>query len=391
MILLSSVASAEAELYGGLTLEQWQERLSEINPADPRSAAYVPAMIEVIGDEGIPSDVRRPFAVMLGRMGPFAREAVPLLAGQIERRHEVDEPTYAWAARALALMGTHARAAAPVLVELLFDEEIPDGDRTLSVEALARIGPTHPAVMPALIRLLQYRGLDPSQVSATRAAHFRELAAEALTLIGPDADMAAPLLIRAVRNRDESESVRRKSIVALGAMRGRAALAVPALLEVLEFERPIALRMAAGEALGDIGEGALPFLQRYLQHSDATVRRYAAQAIGRMGKQAQPALSVLVTALQDEDPEVRIAICESLVSCDADPALYMLTLINLLASERRQVRVSAMRLLTELGPRTQPYWPEIHALEASSSAAVRAVVRKTLEALDAPAPTERAP
>ena len=122
-----------------------------------------------------------------------------------------------------------------------------------------------------------------------------------------------------------------------------------------------------------------------------TARRYAAQAIGRMGKQAQPALSVLVTALQDDDPEVRMAICESLVSCDADPALYMPTLINLLASEQRQVRVSAMRLLTELGPQTEPYWPEIHALETSSSAAVRAVVRKTLEALDAPAPTERAP
>ena len=264
----------------------------------------------------------------------------------------------------------------PALVDLLFDEDIPQGDRTLPIEALARIGTAHPEVLPALIRLLQYEGDDSSKVTTAQASVFRELAAEAFSYIGPDADLAAPLLVRAVRNVQETDAVRRKAIVALGSMGGRAALAVPALIETLEFEQVDALRAVASEALGRIGAPALPVLQRYLQHSDPQVRGYAAQAIARMGKQARPALSTLVAAPSDPDHAVRMALCDSLEAMNADTASYVPQLIQLLASDSRQVRMRAMRLLLKLGPQVRPYVSQLQQLQNHSSSAARAMGAK---------------
>ncbi len=273
-----AVTSDGAEkLYGGMTLEQWHDRLGYLDPADPHNASAVPALIEIIQDSGLSADERRPFAMTLGRMGSLSSAAIPVFIAQIERRQELGKPTYAWAARALGLYGVHAKDAAPALVDLLFDEDIPRAYRTLPIEALARIGTAHPDVLPALIRLLQYEGHNTSTVSAADASVFRELAAEALGLMGPDADLAAPLLVRAVRDVRESESVRRKALVALGSMRARAALAVPALMETLEFEESEALRGAAGEALGKVGLPALPIMLQYLQHSNPRVRIYIAR------------------------------------------------------------------------------------------------------------------
>ncbi len=299
----------------------------------------------------------------LGRIGPAAQDAVPVFIAQIEQRDQLGKPTYAWAARALGLFGVHGRQAAPALVDLLFDEDIPQAYRTLPVEALARIGTSHPDVLPALIRLLQYEGSDASRISAADASVFRELAAEALGIMGPDADLAAPLLIRAIRNVGESESVRRKATVALGSMGARAELAIPALIETLEFGESDALRGAAGEALGKIGLPALPLLQRYLQHSDPQVRASAAKAIGQMGRQARPAVPTMIAALVDPDDEVRVSICESLDSIGADPKQFIALLVQLLTSDLRQVRMRSMRLLIKLGPQVRPQVEQLRQLQ----------------------------
>lgn len=377
----STLTGDDPVRYGGATLPQWQTRLGQLDPTDPGNAAAVPALIAIIDDERLSSEVRRPFAMMLGRMGAISRDAIPVLVEKLERRDPSGEPTYAWAARALGLYGVHARSAVPALVDLLFDERFPQHYRTLSIEALARIGTDHHDVMPALIRLLQYRGEDPEKVTPAQASVYRELAAEALSVMGPDAEMAAPLLIRCVRNPQETDAVRRKAIVALGAIGPRAALAIPALVEVLELSQDETLRTGASEALGKIGPPALPMLQRYLQHPDAATRRYAARSIALMGKQAQPAVRTLIAALNDPDPPVRVTICESLYTTTAAPDAYIPQLIELLTCDDRQVRVRAMRLLIKLGQLVQPHLDQLRQLESHSSAATRSVVRRTLREL----------
>ncbi len=384
IVSCSALAVAEdgvGKLYGGLTLEQWHDRLGYLDPTDPHSASAVPPLMEIIQDSGLSADERRPFAMTLGRLGPAASDSIPLLIAQIEQRKELGKPTYAWAARALGLFGVHAKDAAPALIDLLFDEDIPQADRTLPIEALARIGSAHPDVLGALIRLLQYEGLDPSKVSAAEASVFRELAAEALGLMGPDADLAAPLLMRAVRDVRESESVRRKALVALGAMRSRAALAIPALIETLEFEQSDALRGAAGEALGKIGLPALPIMLQYLQHSNPKVRFHMACGLKQMGSAGQPATPTLIAAIGDQDETVRLAICEALAAIAPDPGPYAEPLVRLLTSELRQVRMGAMRLIVKLGPQMQPYLGLLEQLQDDPRSEVNTIARKTLEKL----------
>jgi HEAT repeat protein len=382
LLAVGQAAPQEPKLYGDATLAQWQERLGNLDPSDPGNAPLVPALISIIDDAELPYDARRPFAMTLGRMGAVGRDAIPVLIQQIERRRELDEPTYAWAARALGLFGVHARQAVPALIDLLFDEDIPQGQRTLPMEALARIGTAHPQVMPALIRLLQYQGQDPAKVSAAEASVFRELAADAISFIGPEADLAAPLLVRVVRDPGETDAVRRKAIVALGSIGPPAALAVPALVETLEFEQTAALRLDASESLGKIGRAALPVLQRYLRHPEPVVRYYAAHGLAQMGDQARPAMRALIAALADPDAQVCLAACESLEAMSASPAAYVPPLIQLLTSDSRQVRMSAKRLLEKLGPKATPFLDQLRALEQHDRASVRAIVRKTLDALE---------
>ncbi len=382
LFLVTSIApSGDAALYDGQTLAQWQTRLGQLEPSQPQDPSVVRTLIAIIADQDLSAEVRRPFAMTLGRMGAASREAIPVLIAQIQQRDSLGKPTYTWAARALGLYGVHARDAVPALVDLLFDERIALAERTLPVEALARIGTAHPNVLPALIRLLQYQPTGNSTMGAAQASRLRELAAEAFSYMGPEADLAAPLLVRAVRNVNETEAVRRKAVYALGAIGSRAALAVPALIETMEFDQSDALRAAASEALGRVGTPALPLLQRYLRHPDPQVRRYVAQSVARMGKQARPALGTLVASLTDSDPAVRLALCESLASLAADSNAYVPQLIALLTAESRQVRMNARRLLVKLGPKTRPFLSQLRQLQNHPEAATRAIVRKTLRDL----------
>ena len=189
---LPSLARADEKRYDGLTLSEWQQRLGHLNPQDPGSESVVQGLIEIINDEALPAPVRRPFAVTLGRIGPRAVQAIPALIDKVERRHETGDDSYVWAARALGLYGLHARAAVPALVDLLFDESVPRSYRQLPLEALAQIGTSHPGVLPAIIRLLQYQPPTSSSLSEADASVLRELAAETLAIMGQDAYLAAP-------------------------------------------------------------------------------------------------------------------------------------------------------------------------------------------------------
>ncbi len=372
-----------AGLYGGLTLSQWQERLGTFDPSDPHNATAVPALIAILQDSELSADERRPFAMTLGRMGTTATSAVPVLIAQIQQRRELGKPTYSWAARALGLFGVHAKDAAPALIDLLFDEDIPRGERTLPVEALARIGTAHPEVMPAMIRLLQYEGFDRSRVSASDAALLRELAAEGLAMMGPEADLAAPLLMRVVRDRREGESMRRKAMVALGSMGERAALAIPALVETLEFEESRALREAAGESLGRIGAPAASIMLQYLQHSDPKIRLNVARGLGSKKLASEQVVSTLVATLDDPDDEVRLAVCESLAVLTPDASSYAAALVQLLTSPQRQVRMGAMRLMVDSDEKVGPYRHLLLELRDDPRSEVRSIVEKTLAKLPA--------
>ena len=174
-----------------------------------------------------------------------------------------------------------------------------------------------------------------------------------------------------MRDADETESVRRKAITALGSMGGNASVAVAALTETMEFESSVVLQGAAADALSRIGPAALPVLQQYLRHERADVRRLAAGSLSQMGQGATGAVAAVIRSLADTDDQVRIACCETLHGIGIEPARYAGPLIGLLASNDRQVRMRAMRLLVTVGAQLGPHLEPLRQLQHDPRAYVR--------------------
>src|SRR5262249_47570326 len=86
--------------------------------------------------------------------------------------------------------------------------------------------------------------------------------------------------------------------------------AVPALIAVLRQDHDLdeqnkVVRRFAAEALGKMGREAVPSLVATLQDVRAFVRMYAAIALGQIGPEAEEAIPALIAALRDRDSSVR--------------------------------------------------------------------------------------
>ena len=141
------------------------------------------------------------------------------------------------AARCLESIGSEAKPAIPLLIELLNDED--KHVRDAAADALGAIGPAAKAAVPALAQLLK-DGDWP----------IRRVAATALGKMGPEARPAIPALmemLKATRWIERSEAAS-----ALGKIGSDAKPAVPALEALLKDENK-GVRKAARDALNSIG------------------------------------------------------------------------------------------------------------------------------------------
>lgn len=184
-----------------------------------------------------------------------------------------------WGCRVLAALGPEAAPAASRLQRLL-EEGVPS-DRSLASVALAAIGPSNDYDLFALLR---------QQLNA-----FSQLEKErALQAAGTMGAAAAPL------KDDVAKLMRDASKHSL----------VPAALAYWQITRN------TDEPLQVLIE----------QFADLTDRPAAAEALGQMGEAAQPALTKLIEALDDEDEVYRQAAVEALgnLGAVAEPAMAKL-------------------------------------------------------------------
>ncbi len=103
---------------------------------------------------------------------------------------------------------------------------------------------------------------------------------------------------------DSDASVREQSAEALGRLGPEADPAVPALILLLSDRDPFVSGRAA-DALSRIGEGSVPRLVAALSDGETNVRWCAAIALGKIGAAAGGAVPALVRALRDTDDNVR--------------------------------------------------------------------------------------
>lgn len=367
-------------LYDGRTLEEWRERIGELDFDDPLVEGDVPGLLAIVEDEQAPWFSRRQAAITLGRIGEPAREAVPLLIGLLdEAGADPEESTQLWAIKALARFGPVAEEAAPTLVAILEDEARDDLPRLASIEGLGRIGPQHPDVLPALIRTIQQAlraGDDP--------VHSPELdrgiaAVEMLELFGGNGAAAAPVLIQTTRA--ESVLLRRAAANTLGMIGEAADPAIPALVDLLLFDESAEVRDLAARALGRIGSAAEPGLVQLLSDADVEVRVRAARAFAEFTAVSSDGLEALRTAVEMDEERVSVAALAGIWQGTADAGQVIPGALQHLTSSDREIRMRAVELLESLGPDAEPARSRLEKLAQDERGDVRQAARRVLRSL----------
>jgi HEAT repeat protein len=228
--------------------------------------------------------------------------------------------------------------------------------RRVALVALGILGPKVPGVVPTLAETLQK---DPDE-------DVRVGSAQALGQMGFDAKEGLAALVRAMKQ-DKSARVRGAAARALGRMAASIKSGTPMPSELVETvaelagvlkENSAGARAAAAEALGRFGHEARTAFQALvdaLQDSDRFVRDYAIFAIGRIGPEAQPAVTKLAEILE-KDPEfsVRRTAAEALGRFGPGRGVPAAALGKALQDKEMEVRRAAALALSKLGPDARP-------------------------------------
>ncbi len=261
-------------------------------------------------------------ACLLGRCG---KPAVPALVRALER-----PGTRPWAAWMLGEIGPEAAEAVPALLAAIETEK--------SSPTSGRSWPTPP---------LSPYSWSSSPYPWNTARPTRCEIAEALGLIGPEAEAAVPKLVGMLD--DQQPDARVTAALALWRVTGRTRVLIPAILKDYESSA------CAGAAIGEIGEGAVPYLLKGLQSKDAQRRKVAAWAFSCVWPEGcKVGLEPLIAALADKNAEVRGAAASTLGCFGAAASEALPVLEEAAAREKKraaaEAMIRAMEFISDEGP-----------------------------------------
>ena len=272
------------------------------------------------------------------------------------------------AARALGTLGSEAAPAQTALTAAL-DDPVAEV-RAAAAWALGGLGPSASAAVSAL-----------GKHTRDESAQTRAGAAWALGRIGPSASPAALFLVE--RLADADETVRWRAGDALGAL-GCTAACVEPLVTILEDARSPG-RPQAAEALGRCGALASPAVSALvsaLGDEREEVRWRAAWALGEIGPLAQGAVRALALAMADEKIRWRVADALGGIGPGAAEAVPVLT--EAVRDPSSNVRWRAVKALGRIGPGARAATPALVAALADPQDNVRAAAALALPKVEPP-------
>ena len=313
--------------------------LGNIGPASARGVPALAQSLEV--NEDLSGFLRHAAIVALGKIGPAASEASTDIAKVLANDRYRSDRRQA-AAHTLGLIGQPAEVIVPALRLAL--QENPD---TLiareAVVALGKLGPKAKDAVDDILKSLDskavgYRGLQTlaaigpdakgaiaelTRRLADKTVQNRRYAADALGRIGPAAKGSIPALVKAFPPLADSDPFRVAIVVAIAKLEGYPSRAVPFLKKCIVSSSP-AVSSAAFTALGQLGDKSRGAVSTLVIITEKPDRRpggkpwQAIEALGNMGKVAEPAVSYLVKIIEaraetrgSPDKPIRMAAIEA--------------------------------------------------------------------------------
>lgn len=256
------------------------------------------------------------------------------------------------AVNGLQALETNADFAVPAICDL-YRKRLLTGDRNQFSWALAKLGPNAKAAVPDLIAALSHTN-----------GQVRYDALYALGKIRMRPDLAVPALMNAAVRDSDSEN-RGMAINAVSVYGTNAWSAIPELVE-LATNRDVGIRGGALRALGTInGTPALvvPVLTNGLADPKAYVREKAAYALASYGSNAWPAIPMLVNLV---DHGSNYSAVVALGEIGLEPDLVVPVLIDAFHNPDGRARELAAQALSHFGTNARPAVPaflEVYAEE----------------------------
>lgn len=221
----------------------------------------------------------------------------------------------------LGLIGPEAKAAVPVIAELLNSDAAGSPVTRGSFPVQVEFGGTRIHVAIALWRINKHPDAVPILIAGLKekTPYLRVNAISALGGIGAEAKAAVPALAEALK--DEKGFVGLAAAEALGNIGPEAKAAVPALLEALKDRGR--MRVAAAEALWRINKhpAAVPALVASVQDPTDYADYIANSALRRIGAEAKAAAPALAEALKEKNVDRRVEVAMTLWRINKDPAV----------------------------------------------------------------------
>ena len=211
------------------------------------------------------------------------------------------------------------------------------------------------------------------------ANQFRQSAINALGNIGLAASNAVPYIMPCLD--EDDQHLQGTSIYALGRIGPPARRAIPAIRALLTDEPN---RFLAANALWRINSAYVPLaLSVFIEMLNQRSLRgdILALALDEMGPPAKQALPALARLLDEQDPQVRLAAAKAFWHIDPDHVSRAVPVLGILAEELFWQRVSAIKLLGEIGPAARAALPQLQTCLKDEDEEVRAVAAQAVRTI----------
>jgi esterase/lipase superfamily enzyme/HEAT repeat protein len=314
--------------------------LSRLKDVEPKKVAQLIRLLAPIREESA-VDWQIPEA-----LAEAGRDIVP---GLVEILQGDDEEARRLALDVLTETRYGTELALPQLNKILANKDASEDELAKAIITISIVGPAAKDSIALLAKVAS--NIEQSEAVRTEAL-------EALAAMGPSADIALTAVKRLLRRTEEPSEVRLAAAGAIVKIARRRDDALKLLVGLIEETDDTDLAAAFAAKLCDLGPDAaseLPLMTALLNEPnlDNERKQELILAIGEIGYEAQPAVSMLLEILvnQDQSESVQVAAALAIGNIGSEAVN---TMAEQLQKPDAATRATIVRAMVAIGPRAEP-------------------------------------